>query len=86
MDESPVLSEASEVIYDRQVRHGQPEDSFEDIANFWSDYLDIEISEVDVSIMMILLKVARMKEGEVDIDNLVDIAGYAENAGRILEE
>lgn len=85
-DESVILSRALEVIYDRQAIHGRPEDSFEDIGNFWSDYLEVELTEIDVAIMMILLKIARMKEGEVDVDNLVDIAGYSENAGRILED
>lgn len=85
-DESVILSRALEVIYDRQAIHGQPEDSFEDIGNFWSDYLEVELTGIDVAIMMILLKIARMKEGEVDVDNLVDIAGYSENAGRILED
>ena len=74
-----ILEEASNIINGaRQEEYGKPEDSFQKIADYWSTYLDHPISPQDVSLMMILLKVARVPEGKkASRDTMVDIAGYA---------
>lgn len=71
--------QAAEVIVcqDRESIYGSPEDNFEVIARFWTNYLECHISAGDVANMMILLKVARSATGEFKYDNYVDIAGYA---------
>lgn len=67
---------------DRQEDYGKPEDNFQLIANFWNDFLKrkynvgYNIKPRDVTIMMILLKVARETSG-YKRDTLVDICGYA---------
>ena len=44
------------------------------------------ITADDVAIMMILLKISRHTQGEkINIDNFVDMAGYAAIAGEIGE-
>lgn len=53
------------------------EDTFGHIAQFWSDYLGFSLTDFDVCMMMVLLKVARVKCGRSVADSLVDIAGYA---------
>ena len=53
------------------------EDTFVHIAQFWSDYLGFSLTDFDVCMMMVLLKVARVKCGRSVADSLVDIAGYA---------
>ena len=53
------------------------EDTFGAIAQFWSDYLGFALTDFDVCMMMVLLKVARVKCGRSIADSLVDIAGYA---------
>ena len=58
-------------------RYGKPENSFEDIAKLWSIYLDKDITEKDVCMLMCLLKVVRMKKNPKHLDSLVDIAGYS---------
>lgn len=75
-----LLDEAKRIVCgDRDRQYGKPEDNFEKISKLWSYYLTHPISNGDVAMMMILLKVAR--EGEKHKhDNLVDIAGYAECA------
>lgn len=70
-----LLSDA--VMKDRAREYGSPEDSFSEIARLWSWYLGKDISALDVSIMMILLKMARCKSNPAHLDNFVDIAGYA---------
>lgn len=78
-----ILDQAAETVYSRPDQHGEPEDTFESIARFWSDYLEVDISETDVTKMFILMKVARSKEGHYDEDNPEDVAGYAENWARL---
>lgn len=74
-----ILEEASSIVSGaRQEEYGKPEDTFQKIADYWSIYLSHPISAQDVSLMMILLKVARVPEGKkATRDTMVDIAGYA---------
>lgn len=73
------LSEASKaVLTDRSEAYGgKPENNFREIGRLWSVYLDREISDQDVAVMMILLKTARIKTGRHKDDNWIDVAGYA---------
>lgn len=54
-----------------------PENSFQCIANLWAAYKGIKFSAIDVSMMMALLKIARIKTGTATEDSFVDLAGYA---------
>lgn len=72
------------VCGNREQDYGSPEDNFGIIANLWSDYLGIGVTSIDVSMMMILLKVARIRNGGGTGDSFVDIAGYAACGGEIL--
>lgn len=81
--ETYVLEDAIETVYERPDQHGEPEDSFSRIADFWSTYLDTHIDADQVAMMMALLKVARSAEGVYDDDNPRDIAGYVENYARL---
>lgn len=58
-------------------QYGNSEDSFRQIAHFWSVYLHKELSACDVANMMILFKLSRNITEEPKLDNWVDIAGYA---------
>ena len=79
-----VLDDAADAVYERADTHGA-EDCFATIADMWATYLDVDVDEGDVCNMMILLKVARNKEGVYTDDNWQDIAGYAENGARVSE-
>ena len=79
-----ILTQAEKCVNgDRNHRYSEPEDAFEGIADLWSAYLHREITAIDVANMMILLKIARTMGGEGNIDNFVDIAGYAACGGEI---
>ena len=81
-----ILHEAESCICGQcEQDYGSPESNFEIIANLWSDYLDAEIPALDVAMMMVLLKVARIKNGGGSGDSFVDIAGYAACGGEIHE-
>lgn len=70
------------VCENRESTHGEPEYSFAKIANLWDGYLknkgaDSSITAEDVTMMMVLFKVARVQSGIFNEDNFVDMAGYA---------
>lgn len=73
------LREACEIVNGaRNQTYGNVEDNFERIATLWSVYLDTAVTPIDVAMMMVLLKTARVSTGGVShYDNYVDIAGYA---------
>lgn len=71
------------VTKDRASDHGDMEDNFEMIADFWSTYLDRRIVVYDVGAMMALLKVARIRSNPKHPDNWVDGAGYMACGGEI---
>lgn len=78
MNRSKCLQEAEKIVCnDRENIYGSPGDNFEMIARLWKAYLDWPVTADDVANMMILLKVARIETGEFNVDNYVDIAGYA---------
>jgi len=73
------LREAARIISgERNKQYGNPEDNFERTAKIWSVILGVPISNEDVAMMMVGLKVARYasKSGFQGY-TWVDIAGYA---------
>lgn len=66
---------------DRQRDYGDPAANFRRIAALWSVYLGREITPRQVCMLNVLQKVAR-DSVRAKRDNLVDIAGYAQCAGR----
>lgn len=72
------------VCGEREQDYGAPEDSFALIAELWTAYtgFGIEYTPKDVTMMMALLKVARIRYGD-KTDSFVDLAGYAALAGEI---
>lgn len=81
-----VLDEAKGYItQDRNTDYGTPESNFQTIAEFWSTYLQTEITAVDVAAMMILMKCSRLQTSPTKRDNWVDIAGYAGCGGEVAQ-
>lgn len=84
MTRKEILDSAIQIITkDRQNQYGDAEDNFNIIADLWAVYLGRKLYAYDVAMMMILLKVARAKTGASNIDNYIDIAGYAACGGEI---
>lgn len=86
MNRKETLEKAMEcVLGQREQDYGTPENNFKMIAELWSTYLGIDISAVDVAMMMALLKIARVAGGSSKEDSFVDLAGYAACAAEIAE-
>ena len=67
----------------REQDYGSPEDNFGIIARLWSVWLGVDVSAVDVAIMMGMMKMARVKGNPAYADNWIDLAGYAACGGEI---
>jgi hypothetical protein len=84
MNRTEILNMANELINkDREATHGKPVDSFNNIAKLWSAYLDKTLSITDVSMLMTLMKIARVKNNNYHSDNFIDICGYSAIAGEL---
>lgn len=73
------LREAAKIISsDRNKQYGAPENNFERTAQIWSVILGVPISNEDVAMMMVGLKMARYaSKSGYQPDTWIDIAGYA---------
>lgn len=85
------LREAARIIAgDRDVQYGGPEENFDRIAKIWSVILGINITQEDVGMLMVGLKIARYaNKAGFQPDTWIDIAGYAGcgyEVGKIQEE
>ena len=79
-----ILDRAKAIVTgEREKQYGKPEDNFAIVAGLWSAYTGYKFSPIDVAMMMVLLKVARIKTGVGTVDSFVDLAGYAACAGEI---
>lgn len=71
------------VTKDRAADHGDMEDNFKTIADYWSIHLGVPVTSADVAVMMTLLKAARIKSNPAHADNWVDGAGYMACGGEV---
>ena len=86
-----ILAEALDITQGaRNATHGPKERSFNAIAHLWDAYLfarkdgySAGITGIDVSNMMILLKLGRSVQGQPVRDHYVDMAGYAALSGEL---
>lgn len=79
-----VCAKAAELVGgDREKQHGAKQENFDNIAALWSAYLGVPITARQFAVLMVLLKVARAKTGEFNLDDYVDMAGYAGCAAEV---
>jgi hypothetical protein len=79
-----LLDDVEEIIKGNSTTHGDPERNFQNIADYWTLYLQIEdklqineeLTRDDVSEMMDLLKFARGQTGEYNDDDYRDRIAY----------
>lgn len=77
MDRTILIEKAERIVnQDRNTRYGGPEESFTTIAKFWSVFLGVEVSPLQVAGCMVLLKLARLKKTPIHEDSIVDGIGY----------
>lgn len=78
------------VCKDRNVTHGDAEDNFRVIADLWNVYIKNskgeDLNNKDVAIMMCLFKVSRLMSNIDNLENWLDLAGYAACGGGIVKK
>lgn len=77
-----ILDDASKAVVARGESYGTPADNHGRTAAMWSAYLGVKVTAFDVCMLNIMQKVSRARCDPGHRDNLVDVAGYAENAER----
>ena len=93
MTKEEILAKASDLVSnDRNKSHGDAFSNHAEIAEYWNIFLDKKLQPManitadDVALMMILLKISRNNQGrKINMDNFVDMAGYAAIAGEIID-
>lgn len=90
MGANDICAKAADLVSgNRQKTHGDKVENHQNIADLWNAYLGrrlgdgCEITPKDAALMMVLLKIARTKAGSFNIDDYVDMSGYAGVAGEI---
>ena len=91
MTKEEILKKAKELVTgDRNETHGDAYRNHADIAEFWNIFLDkklqpmADITAEDVALMMVLMKISRNTQGKKNnLDNFIDMCGYAAIAGEI---
>jgi hypothetical protein len=88
MNREEILSTASQYITkDRYATHGDAEKNFENVADLWNWWMQgrdrCVFDGLDVSMMMVLFKIARIKGNPTHVDSYVDAVGYLAIAGEI---
>lgn len=80
-----ILDEAKSLVYgDRNNDYGHPKEDMDRTAMMWSAILGTEVTAEKVALCMCAVKISRQCNKRKR-DNLVDLAGYAEVANRIVE-
>lgn len=80
-----ILETAARVVDGpRRESYGTPKENHERTAALWSAFLGVPITAAQVCMLNILQKVSRERHAH-NLDNLVDIAGYARNAQLVAE-
>lgn len=80
-----ILEKAKEIVHGRSHdAYGHPADDFTRTATIWSQILDVPVTPQQVGLCMIAVKLSR-EINKHGVDNLVDIAGYAETVQMICD-
>ena len=82
MKSNHILNRASVLVQgQREKDYGDKKENHNNIAKLWSAYLGISVTAHDVALMMVLLKMARTKLGQVSRDTYIDMSAYSAIAG-----
>lgn len=77
-----LLDETRQVLRDREVTHGRARPNLQRTADMWAPLVGKTISAADVAVMLAMLKLARICEGDqYQRDHWADALGYLALAG-----
>lgn len=92
MRATDIAAKAADLVGgDREQQHGKKVDNFGRIATVWNAWLAVRrdpsapLDAHDVGILMVLMKAARTQSGSHNMDDYVDMAGYAACSGEVAQ-
>ena len=86
MNKNELLDACKVALNSRGQHYGKVLENHNRIAKIWSIILGLDITEEQVALMMVGLKVARLIETPDHQDSILDIAGYAAVMSECVEE
>ena len=86
MNKNQLLDACKVALNSRGQHYGKVLENHNRIAKIWSLILGSEVTEEQVALMMVGLKVARLIETPDHQDSILDIAGYAAVMSECIEE
>ena len=86
MNKNELLDACKVALNSRGQHYGKVLENHSRIAKIWSVIVGSEITEEQVALMMVGLKVARLVETPDHQDSILDIAGYAAVMSECIEE
>jgi len=86
MNKNELLDACKVALNSRGQHYGKVLENHNRIAKIWSIILGSDITEEQVALMMVGLKVARLIETPDHQDSILDIAGYAAVMSECVEE
>ena len=86
MNKNQLLDACKVALNSRGQHYGKVLENHSRIAKIWSVIVGSEITEEQVALMMVGLKVARLVETPDHQDSILDIAGYAAVMSECVEE
>ena len=86
MNKNQLLDACKVALNSRGQHYGKVLENHNRIAKIWSIILGSDITEEQVALMMVGLKVARLIETPDHQDSILDIAGYAAVMSECVEE
>ena len=69
--------EIEKLLKEKGKDYGDPEEFFEKLKHFWAIILDTPLTEQDVALCMLSLKLLRLVHQPEHEDSAVDLEGYA---------
>ena len=86
MNKNELLDACKVALNSRGQHYGKVLENHNRIAKIWSVILGSDVTEEQVILMMVGLKVARLVETPNHQDSILDIAGYAAVMSECIEE
>ena len=86
MNKNQLLDACKVALNSRGQHYGKVLENHSRIAKIWSLIIGSEVTEEQVALMMVGLKVARLIETPDHQDSILDIAGYAAVMSECIEE
>jgi hypothetical protein len=76
-----------EILEERNKTHGDFRKNFKRVAESWSAHLEAKVTPLDVALMMVEFKIARIKNSNgYHEDNYIDAIGYLKLAKQLAED